>query len=94
MQITYQSSQCAVNGRIQTGSYEAQDGTRRYTTDVVAFRVEFLGSTGASRGPSQGGYRQANQGDYGQGNYPHDDSIIDPPMDDDFTEMSEDDFPF
>ena len=32
----------AVSGRIQTGSYEAKDGTRRYTTDVVAERVQFL----------------------------------------------------
>lgn len=35
-------SQCAVNGRIVTGSYEASDGTRRYTTDVNANYVEFL----------------------------------------------------
>ena len=33
---------CAVSGRIQTGSYEAKDGTKRYTTDVVADRVQFL----------------------------------------------------
>lgn len=32
----------AVSGRIETGSYDAQDGTRRYTTDVVANRVQFL----------------------------------------------------
>ncbi|MFA9397474.1 MAG: single-stranded DNA-binding protein [Clostridiaceae bacterium] len=31
-----------VSGRIQTGSYEAKDGTRRYTTDVVADDVQFL----------------------------------------------------
>ena len=31
-----------VNGRIETGSYEAKDGTRRYTTDVVAEKVQFL----------------------------------------------------
>lgn len=37
-------SQCAVQGRIQTGSYKAQDGSVRYTTDVVANHVEFLGS--------------------------------------------------
>ena len=36
--------QCAVEGRIQTGSYEKSDGTKVYTTDVVAYRVEFLGS--------------------------------------------------
>ena len=32
----------AVQGRIQSGSYEAKDGTKRYTTDVVAQNVEFL----------------------------------------------------
>jgi len=32
----------AVQGRIQTGSYTAQDGTKRYTTDVVSDRVQFL----------------------------------------------------
>lgn len=32
----------AVQGRIQTGSYEAKDGSKRYTTDVVANNVEFL----------------------------------------------------
>lgn len=38
-------SQCAVSGRIVTGSYEASDGTRRYTTDVNANFVEFLRGT-------------------------------------------------
>jgi single-strand DNA-binding protein len=32
----------AVEGKIQTGSYEKQDGTKVYTTDVVANRVEFI----------------------------------------------------
>lgn len=34
----------SIEGRIQTGSYDAQDGTKRYTTDVVADSVEFLES--------------------------------------------------
>ena len=32
----------AVQGHIQTGSYDKQDGTKVYTTDVVADRVEFI----------------------------------------------------
>ncbi|AFS79845.1 single-stranded DNA-binding protein Ssb [Gottschalkia acidurici 9a] len=32
----------AIQGRIQTGSYTAADGTKRYTTDVIGERVEFL----------------------------------------------------
>ncbi len=34
--------QLAIEGRIQTGSYE-RDGVKHYTTEVVAERVEFLG---------------------------------------------------
>lgn len=33
---------CAVQGSLQTGSYEDKDGKRVYTTDVLANRVEFL----------------------------------------------------
>mgnify|MGYP003733057467 CR=1 FL=1 len=32
----------AVSGRIQSRSYEGKDGTKRYITEVVASRVEFL----------------------------------------------------
>jgi single-strand DNA-binding protein len=35
-------SQCAVHGRISTGSYTTQSGEKRYTFEVVADRVEFL----------------------------------------------------
>lgn len=31
-----------VEGRIETGSYQAQDGSTRYTTDVVCDSVQFL----------------------------------------------------
>ncbi len=37
-------TQVAIEGRIQTGSYDAQDGTKRYTTDIVCDNVTFLGS--------------------------------------------------
>lgn len=32
----------AVEGRIQTGSYENKEGNKVYTTDVIANRVEFI----------------------------------------------------
>jgi len=35
-------SQVGVEGRIQSGSYDAKDGTKRYTTEVVADSVQFL----------------------------------------------------
>ena len=42
----------SVTGRIRNSSYDAQDGSKRYTTDVIVENFEFLGGTGA---PSEGG---------------------------------------
>ena len=39
-------SQVGVTGRIQTRSYDAQDGTKRYVTEVIANTVTFLSSKG------------------------------------------------
>ena len=44
----------AVEGSIQTRSYDAQDGTKRYVTEIVAENVEFLGSR--DEGSRQGGF--------------------------------------
>ena len=43
---TYQGkgSQIAIDGRIQVRSYEAQDGSKRKAVEVVAERIEFIGS--------------------------------------------------
>ena len=35
-------SKCAVVGSIQTRSYDAQDGSKRYITEITADEVEFL----------------------------------------------------
>ena len=43
-----QGSQVAVEGRIQTRTYDDQNGQKRYITEVVADNVEFLGSKGSS----------------------------------------------
>ncbi len=37
-------SQIAIDGRIQTGSYDGQDGKRVYTTDVIVENFQFLDS--------------------------------------------------
>ena len=56
----HKGSQCAVEGRIQTGSYQdTQTGKMVYTTDVVADRVEFLD------GPNQA-QNNAQANNYGQ----------------------------
>ena len=36
--------QIALTGSIRTGSYDAQDGSKRYTTDVAVDSFEFIGS--------------------------------------------------
>lgn len=41
-----------VEGRIQTGSFEGQDGKRVYTTDVIADSIQFLESRSNSGEPS------------------------------------------
>ena len=37
--------QIAVTGSIRTGSYDGQDGVKRYTTDVIVESFEFIGSS-------------------------------------------------
>ena len=37
-------SKAAVIGSIQTRSYDAQDGSKRYVTEIVAEEVEFVGA--------------------------------------------------
>lgn len=39
----------AISGRIQTDSYTAQDGTKRYTTDVVVETFDFIDSNSSNR---------------------------------------------
>ena len=45
-----------VAGRIQTGSYTGQDGQRRFTTDVVADNVQFIGSRRSETSTSNNNY--------------------------------------
>lgn len=44
-------SQVGITGRIHSRSYDANDGTKRYVTEVVADSITFLGSS--NRGSSQ-----------------------------------------
>ena len=55
-------SQVLVEGRMQVRSYDAQDGSKRYVTEVVANEVEFMGSRPQREGGApmqQGGYQQS-----------------------------------
>ena len=45
-------TQVAVEGRIQTRNYDAQDGTKRYVTEVICDNVSFLGSKSSNNASS------------------------------------------
>ncbi len=57
----HQGTKICLEGRIQTGSYTRQDGTRVYTTDVVVENQEFAESKAASQSNAGGSF-------YGQTN--------------------------
>ena len=46
----FKGSQVAVEGRIQIRNYDAQDGSKRSITEIVANNVEFLGSKNSNGG--------------------------------------------
>ena len=56
-----------LTGRIQTGSYVNQEGTKIYTTDVVAESVEFVESKGTSAEDGGSQQRPAPVSDLGDG---------------------------
>ena len=55
----------AIEGTIQTRSYDAQDGTKRYVTEIIADNVEFLGGAqnSADPGPTPPPERKELQGE-------------------------------
>ncbi|EGT3615479.1 single-stranded DNA-binding protein [Clostridium sp. LIBA-8841] len=85
--------QLAISGNIRTGSYEAQDGTRRYTTDVVVEGFDFIDSgNGGARGNS--GFNQGNDfgGSFGMPDNSFSDSSFN--SNDDMTPIDDGDIPF
>lgn len=58
-----------VDGRLQSRSYEGQDGKTVYVTEVVADSVQFLESKGSSQGGGQdtSSYQQNPNSNQGQG---------------------------
>lgn len=74
----------AVEGSIQTRSYDAQDGTKRYVTEIIADNVEFLSSR------EDGGSRQGNYAPAAPAPAPRNAA----PANSDFTEVDDDELPF
>lgn len=64
-QYTRKGSQIYVEGRLQTRSWEGQDGQKRYVTEVVANEVQFLEPRSAAgpAGPASAEEAAAPSGD-------------------------------
>lgn len=59
--------QVYVEGRLQTRSYDDKDGIKRYSTEIVAETVQFLGGRGEGGGGGGGGGGGMGRGDGGGG---------------------------
>ena len=74
----------AVEGSIQNRSYDAQDGSKRYVTEIIADNIEALGSRDEGQGQAR----------------PRDNGPTPPPAQpagpvmNDFTEVEDDELPF
>ena len=75
--------QIALTGSIRTGSYDAQDGTKRYTTDVAVDSFEFVGSKDG-----------ASNSDYSAPSANNNDSFGGASFGDDMTPVDDGDMPF
>jgi single-strand DNA-binding protein len=65
-QYLKKGSSALVEGRMQTRSWDAQDGTKKYRTEVVADRVQFgTRAGGPTGGPSGVGANSASAGSFG-----------------------------
>lgn len=72
----------AVEGSIQVRSYDAQDGTKRYVTEIIADNIEAVGGRQESNHD-----QQPQTAEQPQGNAPAPDA-------DDFQEVDDDELPF
>ena len=72
--------QCAVHGRISTGSYTTQSGEKKYTTDVIADKIEFIGSKNQSS--SQQDEKPIQEDNSFFDNYSEEDNDVFQPVDD------------
>lgn len=61
-----QGSQVAIDGRIQTRSYDDSEGNKRYITEVVADNVEFLGTKGSNTSAISGPSQEPTPYDFGK----------------------------
>ena len=79
----------AIDGRLEWREWEAQDGTKRQATDIIADSVQFLGSREDASGGGSFGARQGNGASSG-GDVPVDEGDFQPAP----VAAGDDDIPF
>lgn len=77
--------QCAIVGTLQTRTYQAQDGTNRHVTEVVADEIEFVGS---KKDNNSGFNAGSTKNDSGNNN------VNGPMGEDGYVPMDDEDIPF
>lgn len=82
-----------VTGRIRNSSYDAQDGSKRYTTDIVVDNFEFVGSKNSNGGENE---MSVSASPYQNNDSMQTTDIADDPYKEfsEETSISSDDFPF
>lgn len=80
-----------VSGRIETRSYEAKDGTRRYVTEIVAEEVQFL-EWGNRQSNNNANSNFQSTGSFDNGNSSS--SFNEPNYGSDVTPIDDEDIPF
>lgn len=91
-QYLTKGKEIAVSGSIRTGSYDAKDGTKRYTTDVAVETFDFIGSSsGAARNNDSFNNNNENSGYSAPSN---DDRFGGESFNDDITPVDDGDMPF
>ena len=95
-----QGSQVAIEGRLQTRSYDDSNGQKRYVTEVVADNVEFIGSRNSSNNSNNMNSSASNAGptpyDFGDTPEPKGTDVDSNPFADfgSSIEISDDELPF
>ena len=95
-----QGSQVAIEGRLQTRSYDDSNGQKRYVTEVVADNVEFIGSRNSSGNSNNMNSSASNAGptpyDFGDTPEPKGTDVDSNPFADfgSSIEISDDELPF
>ena len=95
-----QGSQVAIEGRLQTRSYDDANGQKRYVTEVVADNVEFIGSRNSSGNSNNMNSSASNAGptpyDFGDAPEPKGTDVDSNPFADfgNSIEISDDELPF